>query len=217
LLAWCGSITVITTVSVIKARTSFPAWFAPVFLGGVACFLGMLLFQIRAVAHACESVPLREGADEKWLWGLSIVSVLCTSSLHGFAPFRLDVLRNWSQLPSFLRVIRFNLVFTATLLAGVITLAVGYFCGQRRLASAGLVVLADLMLVPNDDCPNAFNGPWIAWLGASPMMFSCNSAVLLIGYCGLQGSTPGGAMRMMGLINAGILLLGLGHITHIVW
>jgi hypothetical protein len=37
------------------------------------------------------------------------------------------------------------------------------------------------MLIPNDDCPNAFNHPWLGWLGASPLMFLGNAVVLLIG------------------------------------
>ena len=73
------------------------------------------------------------------------------------------------------------------------------------------------MLIPNDDCGNAFNMPWIAWFGASPLMFLGNSVVLLVGYCGLRAIRPRTSALVMGLINAGVFLLGLGHLTRVVW
>jgi hypothetical protein len=131
--------------------------------------------------------------------------------LHGFYPFRLDVAAVWSSLPPQLRFIHYNYVFTAVSLLAVIALAVLFFRGRPRLASTGLLLLAGTMLIPNDDCPNALNLPWITYLGASPLMFLCNSVVVLVGYCALCGLWPRWGLLVMSGINAGVLVLGLGH------
>jgi pimeloyl-ACP methyl ester carboxylesterase len=142
--------------------------------------------------------------------------VLSTSSLHGFFPFRPGVATVWSQLSPDLKFIKYNYyILTAGSLLTVVGLAVLFFRGRQRLASMGLLVLAGIMLIPNDDCGNALNLPWIAWLGASPLMFLCNSVVLLIGYCALHGLCPRGSVLVMSSINAGVLLLGLGHIAQV--
>jgi hypothetical protein len=73
------------------------------------------------------------------------------------------------------------------------------------------------MLVPNDNCGNPFNLPWMKWIGASPLMFMPNSVVLLIGYCGLHGIRPLISILLMAAINICVFLLGLGHLTKIVW
>ena len=73
------------------------------------------------------------------------------------------------------------------------------------------------MLVPNDNCANPFNLPWIKWAGASPLMFMPNSVVLLIGYCGLHGIRPRVIILLMAVINIGVFLLGLGHLTKLIW
>lgn len=217
LLVSCGVIAAMTEVTFFKVRLSFPAWFGPIFLAGVVFFIGMIAFYFHSVLCTNEAELPDRGVGAGWIWGLLIISVVCTSSLHQLAPFRPDILREWSQVPSFLKFIKYNFVFTATMLVAVIALAAGYFSGCRRFAWTGLLVLAGMMLVPNDDCRNDFNRPWIAWLGASPLMFLSNSVVLLIGYCGLQGIRPRISALMMGLINAGVLLLGLGHWTRVVW
>jgi hypothetical protein len=82
---------------------------------------------------------------------------------------------------------------------------------------SGLVILAAIMLVPNDNCGNYFNQPWIKWIGASPLMFMPNSVVILIGYCGLHGIWPRTSILLMALINIGVFALGLGHLTKVVW
>jgi hypothetical protein len=142
---------------------------------------------------------------------------MCSSSLHQFAPFRPDFIAWWSQVPPVLTFIKVNLFLTGISLALIVIMALLYFRGYRNSAATGLVILACVMLIPNDDCPNEFNRPWMGWLGASPLMFLGNSVVLLIGYCGLNGVRPRVSCVVMGLINTGVLLLGLGHLTALVW
>jgi len=92
-----------------------------------------------------------------------------------------------------------------------------YYLGRSSQAVTGLVILAVIMLVPNDNCGNDFNLPWLQWLGASPLMFMPNSVVLLIGYCSLHGIWPRVSILLMTGINVCVLLLGLGHLTKIIW
>jgi hypothetical protein len=183
----------------------------------MAFFIAMITFYIWTIHRIKAPLHAPAASEATWLWGLLLLSVICTSSLHGFAPFRPNILAECSQMPSFLKFIAYNFVLTGSSLVAIITLAVFYFRGHQRLALAGLVVLAGVMLIPNDDCPNEFNLPWIGWLGASPLMFLGNAVVLLIGYCGLNGVRPRISALLMGLINAGVLLLGFGHQTRLIW
>jgi hypothetical protein len=217
LLIGCGIISVIVALTVYQSRSHFPLWFSPIALVGMACFIVMITFYIWTVHRFKAAMPPPGAADAAWLWGLLISSVICTSSLHGFAPFHPHILTEWSQIPSDLRFITYNFVLTGSSLAVVIALAILYFHGRQHLALTGLVILAGVMLIPNDDCPNDFNRPWISCLGASPLMFLGSAVVLLIGYCGLNGIRPRISALLMGLINTGVLLLGFGHQTGLVW
>jgi hypothetical protein len=81
----------------------------------------------------------------------------------------------------------------------------------------GLVILSVIMLVPNDNCGNDFNLPWMQWIGVSPLMFMPNSVVVLIGYCGLHGIWPRVGILLMAGVNVCLLGLGLGHLTKLIW
>ena len=217
LLGGCGIIAMITLWTVHQARAQFPPWFRPVFFIGMILFLALIGFYLWVIHRPTPITSSDRGAGTKWIWLLAILSVICTSSLHGFAPFRPDIFREWSQLPSSLKFIKYNYILTGLGLLAVTALALLHLRGCRQLASAGLLVLAGVMLLPNDDCTNAFNRPWIARLGASPLGSLANSVVLLIGYCGLQGIRPRLSAGLMGIVNAGVLLLGLGHMTQLIW
>ena len=217
LLTGYGIITVIVALTVYQSRSHFPPWFGSIALVGLACFIAMITFCLWTIHRLKAALPPLGAAEAAWLWGLLISSVICTSSLHGFAPFHPHILTEWSQIPSDLKFITYNFVLTGSSLATVIVLAAAYYRGHQPLALTGLVVLAGIMLIPNDDCPNEFNRPWIGWLGASPLMFLGNAVVLLIGYCGLHGIRPRLSALLMGLINAGVLLLGFGHQTGVLW
>jgi hypothetical protein len=151
------------------------------------------------------------------IWLLLVLSVICTSALHKFFPFRSAVITYWPEIPPRLNILKYNFILTAGSLLVVLVLSVLYSLGRRSQAETGLVILAAIMLVPNDNCGNYFNQPWIKWMGASPLMFMPNSVVILIGYCGLHGIWPRVSILLMAMINIGVFALGLGHLTKVVW
>ena len=217
LFVGCWVIGVIVAWTIYESHASFPPWFCPVALMSLALGFGIIAGYIWMIHYVKMPLHPPDTKEAIWIWALLVLSVICTSSLHGFAPFHPHILTEWSQIPSDLKFITYNFVLTGSSLVAVIALATFYFRGSQQLALMGLVVLAGVMLIPNDDCPNEFNRPWIGCLGASPLMFLGNAVVLLIGYCGLNGIRPRISALLMGLINTGVLLLGFGHQTGVVW
>jgi hypothetical protein len=217
LLALCGVITVIAGVTVQQARAEFPPWFSPLAELGLVFFVGLIGWYIWRIHRPEGIAPSGQSGGATWIWVMAVLSPLCASSLHQFAPFRPDMAAVWGDLPPGLQFIRYNFLLTAASLLAVVVLAALHFRGRRRAAATGLVILVYVLLIPNDDCTNAFNRPWISWMGASPLMFWGVSVALLIGYCGLHGIQPRLSVWLMGLINAGMLVLGWGHWTRVIW
>jgi hypothetical protein len=210
-------ISVILGWTIYRSRASFPSWFCPVALLSLAFFnatIACYIWMIHRVKSPLQPPDTKQAAR---LWALLVLSFICTSSGHGFAPFHLHILTEYSRLPNSLRFIRFNYLLTGVSLLVILSLAVSFFRRHQRGALAGLVVLAGVMLIPNDDCRNAFNDPWLRWLGASPLMFLGSAVVLLIGYCGLNGLRPRLSTLTIGLIDCGVLLVGLGHMSKLIW
>lgn len=207
-------VTAVFALNMLAARRDLPGWFWLLFQAGTALLLVVIVCYVVALLrqHSRES-PRPCAAALIWL--CLIVSVICTSSLHGFYPFRPDVVAVWESLPPTLKFIRYNYVFTAGCLFVTVALAVLFFRRRQRLALGGLLLLSGVMLTPNDDCPNVLNLPWIAWMGASPLMFLCNSVVVLIGYCALCGRWPRMSVLVMSSINVCVLVLGLGHTAQL--
>ena len=210
-------ISVMTGWNFLGVRGNFPSWFGPVFLVAIGLFICIICFYIWQLPRTLELVKPPAGYQASLIWVLLVLSVICTSSLHQFAPFRPDAITMWPQIPPRLNILKYNFILTAGSLLVVLILAVFYWLGRRIQAVTGLVILAIIMLVPNDNCPNDFNLPWMQWIGASPLMFMPNSVVLLIGYCGLHGIRPRVGILLMAGINVCVLLLGLGHLTRIIW
>jgi hypothetical protein len=198
-------------------RGNFPLWFGPVFLVAIGLFICIICFYIWQLPRTLELVKPPTKYETALIWLLLVLSVICTSALHQFAPFRLDAIMMWPEIPPHLNILKYNFILTAGSLLVVLILAVFYWLGRKSQAVTGLVILAIIMLVPNDNCPNDFNLPWMQWIGASPLMFMPNSVVLLIGYLGLHGIWPRVGILLMAGINVSVLLLGLGHLTRLIW
>ena len=217
LLVACAVIAAIAGVTTHQARAQFPPWFSPLAELGLVFFVGLIGWYIWRIHRPGHIAPSGRQKGASWIWVMAILSPLCASSLHQFAPFRPDMAAVWGDLPPGLQFIRYNFLLTAASLLAVVVLAALHFRGRRRAAATGLVILVYVLLIPNDDCTNAFNRPWISWMGASPLMFWGVSVALLIGYCGLHGIQPRLSVWLMGLINAGRLVLGWGHWTRVIW
>ncbi|MFB0555984.1 MAG: hypothetical protein ACETWQ_21980 [Phycisphaerae bacterium] len=210
-------ISVMTGWNFLGVRGNFPSWFGPVFLVAIGLLICIICFYIWQLPRTLELVKPPAGYQASLIWVLLVLSVICTSALHQFAPFRPDMIMVWPEIPPHLNILKYNFILTAGSLFIVLVLAVMYWLGRRSQAVTGLVILAIIMLVPNDNCSNDFNLPWMQWVGASPLMFMPNSVALLIGYLGLHGIWPRVGILLMAGINVGVLLLGLGHLTRLIW
>ena len=210
-------ISTITGLNFLSSHENFPSWFGPVFLVAIGLLICVICFYIWQLPSTLEIVKPPTGYEVCLIWLLLVFSVICTSALHKFFPFRPTVIVYWPEIPPHLNILKYNFILTAGSLLVLLVLAVFYSLGRRSQAVAGLVILAAIMLVPNDNCGNYFNLPWIKWMGASPLMFMPNSVVILIGYCGLHGIWPRVGIFLMAAINACVFLLGLGHLTKVVW
>ena len=217
LLALNCLISAITGLNFLSARENFPSWSWPAFLLGIVLLICIICFYIWQLPRTLELSRRPTRCEAGLIWSLLVLSPMCTSALHQFAPFRPDAIMVWPEIPAHLNLLKYNFILTAGSLLIILVLAVLYRLKRRSQAVTGLVVLAAIMLVPNDNCPNDFNLPWIEWAGASPLMFMPNSIVLLIGYCGLHGIWPRVGILLIAGINVGVFLLGLGHLTRVIW
>ncbi len=210
-------ISVITGLNFLSARENFPSWFGPVFPLAIGLLILIICFYIWQLPRTLEFVKPPARYETGLIWLLLVLSVICTSALHKFFPFRPDVITYWPEIPPRLNILKYNFILTAGSLLIVLILVVYHSLGRRIQAVTGLVILAAIMLVPNDNCGNDFNLPWIQWIGASPLMFMPNSVVILVGYFGLHGIWPRLSILLMAGINTCVLLLGLGHLTKLIW
>ena len=210
-------ISVTMWLNFLNASENFPSWFGPVFLVAVGILICIISFYIWQLPRTLSNVKPPTGYQKALIWLLLVLSVPCTSALHQFAPFRLDAIMAWADIPAEYNLIKYNFILTAGSLLVILILSILYCLGRRTQAVTGLVILAGIMLVPNDNCANPFNLPWIQWAGASPLMFMPNSVVLLIGYSSLQGIRSRISILLMAAINIGVFLLGLGHLTKLIW
>jgi hypothetical protein len=198
----------------ILQRASFPAWFVPAFVAGLAVLLAWAgAVTVRIWRNRAAAQPA-QGRLATVVWLLIPLSFVCTSTVHQLYPFR-------PSLPAALRevgpVLRFNIAFTGLGFAAAAVLAVLYLAGRRRVALPGLLVLGLLLLVPNDDCANPFNTWWLATVGASPLMFVPNLYVILFAAGALLGVWPRWNALAVAAACVGVALLGLGHMTRVIW
>ena len=202
-------ISTITGLNFLSASGKFPSWFGPAFLMAIGLLICIICFYIWQLPRTLELVKPPTRYEAGLIWLLLVLSVICTSALHKFYPFRPAVITFWPRIPDHLNLLKYNYTLTTISLLTILILTILYAFRRRSLAA--------VMLVPNDNCGNYFNQPWIKWIGASPLMFMPNSVVVLIGYCGLHGIWPRVSILLMAVINACVFLLGLGHLTKVVW
>jgi len=205
-----------TGLSFLNVWGNFPSWFGPVFLLAMLLLLSIISLYIWQVAQV-HSVQPPGKKTTVCIWILLVTSVVCSSALHQFYPFRLDVITSWPAIPPRLTMLKYNFVLTAGCLLSIFLLFALYVLRHHRAALFGLLILSAIMLIPNDNCGNDFNRPWLGWIGASPLMFMPNSVVVLIGYCALCGVWPRFGTILMLLINLCVFLLGLGHLSKVIW
>ena len=204
----CG----LTGIDFVSYRAAFPVWFTPVFLGGIIALVGFVSSNVRWLLVASSPLAFRDGPKTRFMWILLPVSFLCTSSVHRFFPFRLDLADFQFSI-----VLKFNFVLTAMGVGVTTVLAVTYAFGWRRTALMGLLVFAGVLLIPNDDCGNAFNERWIRFVGASPLMFIPNILVILLASAAFLGIRATTACVGATLVCLSTLGLGLGHMMGIIW
>lgn len=203
-----------TLADLISRSRAFPSWFVPLFGLGLAGLVLCAAWVTRGIWQARRQALPAAGGLAGAVWVLLVLSFVATSTVHQLYPFRPLALADFLEIDPMLR---FNLVVTGFGFGAAAVLAVLYQAGRREAALLGLFVLDLLLLIPNDSCPNPFNETWIAWLGASPLMFVPNLYASLFGAGALLGVRPRWNLFCLAAACAGVALLGLGHATKVIW
>lgn len=200
-----------TAFDLIGYRAMFPDWFVPAFVAGLAALVAYAAFVTVGIWRARGAARL---AENGLVWTLLPLSFVCTSAVHQFYPFRPSVIQVWSGID---QVLRLNLLLTGVGFLAAVSLALLYRSGLRERAVLGLLVLDLLLLVPNDACANPFNTWWVDTVGASPLMFVPVLYASLFGIAALLGVHPRWNMAALAAACLGVTLLGLGHMTRVIW
>jgi len=193
----------------------FPGWFVPGFSLAVLVLNALCLYFVFQMWKIEDHSRLLSGKQSAFLWILIPLSFICTTSVHGFYPFRSD---GWDAFLWFEPVMKINYaiaflgVVTSIALAGIYV-----FSRMKTTAVIGLLVMALLTLIPNDNCYNPFNYWWIEKIGASSLMYAPNMYATLFVTSGLHGIRPKSAAFLTLGICVGSLILGIGHRLGIIW
>lgn len=193
----------------------FPVWFVPSFILVIIILIAVsmhFVLQVWKIKHLTYRLTSRQSV---YLWVLMMLSFICTTSVHGFYPFRADV---FSMLPAIDSVMKINYAIGIAGFIASTALAGMYIFSQMKLpAIIGLMLMALMVLIPNDNCANPFNYWWIETIGASPLMYVPNLYAALFVACGLYGIHPKGVGILTIGICLGSFLLGIGHQLGIIW
>ncbi len=206
-----AALSVKTAIDLTGDRAMFPSWFVPAFVAGLAALVAYAAFVTLGIWRACATARL---AENGLVWALLPLSFVCTSAVHQFYPFRPSVIQVWGGLD---QVLRLNLTLTGAGFLAAVSLALLYRSGLRERAVLGLLILDLLLLVPNDACANPFNTWWIDAVGASPLMFVPVLYASLFGIAALLGVHPRWNTAALAAACLGVTLLGLGHMTRVIW
>ena len=209
----CAALTVMA-IALARDAGGLARWFVALLI------LGVLLVCVTAVGYVREiwrrGLGSPAGMSPVTAATLLVLPVLivCGSSLHQFYPFRPSVV---AAFPGLRPMLQFNLAFAAAALLMTVALAVAYAAGWRRASVRGIALVGVLLLIPNDDCPNPFNRPWLAMIGASPLMFAPAALGVALAGCGLCGLWPRWSLAIAASLGFSTLLLGWGHMTGSLW
>jgi hypothetical protein len=203
-----------TLADLIPRSQAFPSWFVPLFGAGLVGLVLCAAWVTHGIWQARHHARPASGGLAHVVWVLLALSFVATSTVHQLYPFRPF---SWEDFLEIDPMLRFNLVVTGLGFVTTAILADLYGTGKRGGALTGLLVLDLLLLVPNDACANPFNETWIAWLGASPLMFVPNLYASLFGVGALLGVRPRWNLLCLAAACVGVALLGLGHATEVIW
>lgn len=214
LFAVAATLTAKTAWDLLPRARSFPSWFVPLFIVGVAGLAAVAGFITLGIWRNRGSARPSGGRLAAAVWLLLAASFVCTSSVHQFYPFRPSAL---AAFPEVGPVLGFNIALTGLAFLAAVILGLLYRSGRKEAALLGLMALGFLVLVPNDDCPNPFNETWLAVVGASPLMFLPNVYGSLFGLAALLGVNPRLSVLALAGTCVAVTLLGLGHMTRLIW
>lgn len=214
LFAAAATLTAKTAWDLLPRARSFPSWFVPAFVAGVAVLVLAAGMETLGIWRARRSARPAGGSLAALVWTLLPLSFVCTSTVHQLYPFRLSVMQAFREVGP---VLGFNLALTGIGFLAAMALAGLYRSGRREQALLGLMALGFVLLVPNDDCPNPFNETWIAAVGASPLMFLPNLYAILFGLGALVGNRPRWSALALAGTCVAVALLGIGHSAKIIW
>jgi hypothetical protein len=212
IFAVAAALSMKTGFDLFAARKAFPSWFVPAFAAGLAALISYAAWTVLQLRRST-SQP-RGGRLGAAVWILLPLSFVATSAVHQFYPFRPSVAAVYGELDSMLR---FNLALAAFGFLAAAGLGAAYLSGRRVEALVGLFVLDLLLLIPNDACWNPFNAWWIETIGASPLMFVPNLYASLFAAAALLGVRPRLNVAAVAAACLGVTLLGLGHMTRLIW
>ena len=211
-----SSLTIKADWDLVHYRTKFPGWFVPVFVlltGVLVAWSGFVCWRIQRQ----DSPAIRPEGRRVSLICLALgVSFVCTCSMHAFYPFRPPPL-------DFILVLSHNPVWAANfvlpLFGAAFALALWWLLrlGKPGTALVGLTLLGLLLLVPNDQCRNPFNTWWLRTIGASPLMFVPNMFAALLAMAALMDVHRRLSTTLLLVVCVLTLLLGVGHMTRLVW
>jgi hypothetical protein len=209
-------LTVKTTLDLVHYRQQFPSWFVPMFVLGAAVLIGYSGYVARRVRSIPEFPGLQRQLHGGTIWLLLAASFVATSGVHGFYPFRPAPIRSYLALMDD-PMTGINFTLAAFGVFGVVALWWAYRSRRSGTALLGVVLLGFLLLVPNDTCRNPFNYWWLSTLGASPLMFVPNMYAVLFAVAALQGVNPRFNTLVLAWVCLSTALLGLGHMSRVIW
>jgi hypothetical protein len=198
-----------------KDSDIFPVWFVPSFILVIIILIILSLYFVLQSWKIERSTRLLTSKQSVYLWVLMILSFISTTSVHGFYPFHPNV---FPMLPTLDSVMKINYAIAVAGFIACTVLASFYIFSPIKLpAMIGLMMVALLMLIPNDNCTNPFNYWWIKTIGASPLMYVPNIYMTLFVASGLYGIHPKSVGVIAACICLSSLMLGIGHQLGIIW